>query len=85
MNGPKLPFIREVDGCAVRIGVAQTVWYQNFPSDLPMNQPSRQRRPSLRMLLFPRKCLNFFGGDLQDYRSAGHLQELGISLYLARF
>ena len=31
MNGFKLPFIHEIDGCAVPDWVAQTIWYQIFP------------------------------------------------------
>ena len=84
MNGFKLPFIHEIDGCAVPDWVAQTVWYQIFPERFPMGiQPFPRRCPSLGCVNCP-TMLDFFGGDLQGIIDhLDYLQDLGITgLYL---
>lgn len=57
MNGFKLPFIHEIDGCAVPDWVAQTVWYQIFLSALLMGiQPFLQKVSVLGMRLLRLPC-----------------------------
>ena len=66
MNGFKLPFIHEIDGCAVPDWVAQTVWYQIFPERFAYGNPAispKGVRP-WDASIAP-QVLDFFGGDLQ--------------------
>ena len=85
MNGFKLPFIHEIDGCAVPDWVAQTVWYQIFPERFANGNPAlspegvRPWDASIAPTM-----LDFFGGDLQGIIDhLDYLQELGITgLYL---
>ncbi len=85
MNGFKLPFIHEIDGCAVPDWVAQTVWYQIFPERFANGNPALSPegvRP-WDASIAP-QILDFFGGDLQGIIDhLDYLQELGITgLYL---
>ena len=85
MNGFKLPFIHEIDGCAVPEWVAQTVWYQIFPERFANANPAispKGVRP-WDASIAP-QVLDFFGGDLQGIIDhLDYLQELGITgLYL---
>ncbi len=85
MNGFKLPFIHEIDGCAVPDWVAQTVWYQIFPERFANGNPAispKGVRP-WDASIAP-QVLDFFGGDLQGIIDhLDYLQELGITgLYL---
>ena len=85
MNGFKLPFIHEIDGCAVPDWVAQTVWYQIFPERFANGNPAispKGVRP-WDASIAP-QILDFFGGDLQGIIDhLDYLQELGITgLYL---
>ncbi len=85
MNGFKLPFIHEIDGCAVPDWVAQTVWYQIFPERFANGNPAispegvRPWDASIAPTM-----LDFFGGDLQGIIDhLDYLQDLGITgLYL---
>jgi len=85
MNGFKLPFIHEIDGCAVPDWVAQTVWYQIFPERFANGNPSlspegvRPWDASIAPTM-----LDYFGGDLLGIIDhLDYLQELGITgLYL---
>ena len=85
MNGFKLPFIHEIDGCAVPDWVAQTVWYQIFPERFANGNPAispegvRPWDASIAPTM-----LDFFGGDLQGIIDhLDYLEELGITgLYL---
>lgn len=85
MNGFKLPFIHEIDGCAVPDWVAQTVWYQIFPERFANGNPAispKGVRP-WDASIAP-QVLDFFGGDLQGIIDhLDYLQDLGITgLYL---
>ena len=66
MNGFKLPFIHEIDGCAVPDWVAQTVWYQIFPERFANGNPaiSPEGVRPWDASIAP-QVLDFFGGDLQ--------------------
>ena len=85
MNGFKLPFIHEIDGCAVPDWVSQTVWYQIFPERFANGNPAispegvRPWDASIAPTM-----LDFFGGDLQGIIDhLDYLQDLGITgLYL---
>ena len=56
MNGFKLPFIHEIDGCDVPDWVAQMVWYQIFPERFANgNQAISPEASALGMRLFPLK------------------------------
>jgi len=85
MNGFKLPFIHEIDGCAVPDWVAQTVWYQIFPERFANGNPaiSPEGVRPWDASIAP-QVLDFFGGDLQGIIDhLDYLQELGITgLYL---
>lgn len=85
MNGFKLPFIHEIDGCAVPDWVAQTVWYQIFPERFANGNPaiSPEGIRTWDASIAP-TMLDFFGGDLQGIIDhLDYLQELGITgLYL---
>ena len=85
MNGFKLPFIHEIDGCAVPDWVAQTIWYQIFPERFANGNPALSPegvRP-WDASIAP-QVLDFFGGDLKGIIDhLDYLQELGITgLYL---
>lgn len=85
MNGFKLPFIHEIDGCAVPDWVAQTVWYQIFPERFANGNPaiSPEGVRPWDASIAP-QVLDFFGGDLQGIIDhLDYLQDLGITgLYL---
>ena len=85
MNGFKLPFIHEIDGCDVPDWVAQTVWYQIFPERFANGNPaiSPEGVRPWDASIAP-QVLDFFGGDLQGIIDhLDYLQELGITgLYL---
>ena len=85
MNGFKLPFIHEIDGCAVPDWAAQTVWYQIFPERFANGNPaiSPEGVRPWDASIAP-QILDFFGGDLQGIIDhLDYLQELGITgLYL---
>ncbi|WP_155962747.1 glycoside hydrolase family 13 protein [Streptococcus ruminantium] len=85
MNGFKLPYLHELDGCQVPAWVSGTVWYQIFPDRFARGKASeakqtfREWNPDLAP-----SPNDFFGGDLAGIiEHLDYLQDLGITgLYL---